>query len=84
MIANLPLLLKKRNENYDAIKKDEFLYHGGNTNVRRTEKANTRTTPIGASADAGSGKGTQGKNKAAHTRGCDIGESISAGNHDEP
>ncbi len=29
-------------------------------------------------------EGAQGKNKAAHTRGRDIGESVSAGCHDEP
>ena len=62
----------------------ENLYHGGNTNVRRAEKIDTRTAPLGASADARSGKGTQGKNKAAYTRGRDIGESVSAGYHDEP
>ena len=54
------------------------------TNVRRTEKIDTRTTPIGASTNARSSKGAQGKNTAAHTRGRDIGESISASSHDEP
>ena len=54
------------------------------TNVRRTEEANTRTAPLGAGADARSSKGAQGKNKAAHTRRRDIGESVSAGCRDEP
>ena len=54
------------------------------TNVRRTEKIDTRTAPLGASTDARSGKGAQGKNEAAHTRRRDIGESISADCHDEP
>ena len=53
-------------------------------NVRRTEKVDTRTAPLGASAEARSGEGAQGKNKTAYTRGRDIGESISAGCHDEP
>ena len=55
-----------------------------NTNVGRTEKIDTRTTPLGAGTNARSGKGAQGKNEAAHTRGRDIGESISAGGYDEP
>ena len=62
----------------------ENLYHGGNTNVRGTEKIDTRTTPIGTSADARSSKGAQGKNEATHTRGRDIGESVSADCRDEP
>ena len=53
-------------------------------NVRRTEEIDTRTTPIGAGADARSGKGAQGKNAAAHTRGRDLGESVSEGCNDEP
>ncbi|MBQ3041338.1 MAG: hypothetical protein IJD42_07055 [Clostridia bacterium] len=54
------------------------------TNVRRTEKIDTRTTPLGAGTNAKSSKGAQGKNEAAHTRRRDIGESISADCHDEP
>ena len=39
-------------------------------NVRRTEKAHSRATPIGASADEKSLQGTEGTYKAAHSRGA--------------
>ena len=60
-------------------KAKNFISRRENKNVRRTEKARSRATPIGASADAKPFQGAEGTNAAAHSRGRDPRKSLSLG-----
>ena len=73
MIAKKPLLLSQnRNTPLRMLSKTKnFISWRKRKNVRRTEKAHSTATPIGASADAKPIQGAESKNAEAHSRGRD-------------
>ena len=60
-------------------KTKNFISRRNLQNVRRTEKTDTRTTPLGASADTKSLQRTESTDTAAHSRGRDPRKGLSLG-----
>ena len=52
-------------------KAKNFISRRENKNVRRTEKAHSRATSLGTSADEKSLQGAESTDAAAYSRGCD-------------